>query len=212
MANKNKQFRHMKTLKYKIPYYLLYSRLFVAILMVVLSFVSLSPIIVVSLVIYAVLSDVFDGIIARQLNISTVEMRRLDTKIDTVFWFSCLFYLCFKHSLFFKLHLFQVIILISSELFIIAFGRLKFKERISFHTIFSKFWALILLWFFLELTLTQTCVWSFKVAFWYGLFVQTEIFIIALILKENQTDVPFVWQAVRLKNGQILKRNKLFNG
>jgi phosphatidylglycerophosphate synthase len=58
---------------------------------------------IVALSIYAILSDVFDGIIARHLKISTIEMRQLDTKIDTVFWFSCLFYICITHSSIFKI-------------------------------------------------------------------------------------------------------------
>ena len=145
-----------KHILYKIPHALLYSRLVIAILIIVFSFTAVSPTIIVALSIYAVLSDVFDGIIARQLKISTIEMRQLDTKIDTVFWFSCLFYICITHSQFLKTHLLQISILVFSELFIIAFGFLKFQERISYHTIFSKFWALLLLWFFIDLILNNS--------------------------------------------------------
>ena len=105
-----------------IPHALLYSRLIVAVLIIILSFSNVSSIIIVSLSIYAILSDVFDGIIARHLKISTVEMRILDTKIDTVFWFSCLFYICINHSYFLKTHLLQISILVFSELFIIVYG------------------------------------------------------------------------------------------
>lgn len=151
---------------HKIPYALLYSRLVVAILIIVFSFTSISPVVIVALSIYAVLSDVFDGIIARHLKISTIEMRQLDTKIDTVFWFSCLFYICITQSQFLKAHLLQISILVFSELFIIAFGFLKFEERISYHTIFSKFWALLLLCFFIDLILSNASHYSFIISFW----------------------------------------------
>lgn len=202
----------MKKILYKIPYMLLYSRLVVAVLIVVLSITKVSPIFIVALSIYAVLSDVFDGIIARHLNISTIEMRQLDTKIDTVFWFSCLFYICITQSQFLKTHLLQIFILVFSELFIIAFGILKFQERISYHTIFSKFWALLLLWFFIDLVLNNTCHYSFIISFWYGIFVQIEILLIAIILKDNQTDVPGILKAIKLKKGLKISRNRLFNG
>lgn len=197
---------------HKIPHALLYSRLVVAILIIVLSFTKISPVVIVLLSIYAVLSDIFDGIIARSLNISTIEMRQLDTKIDTVFWFSCLFYICITQSQFLKTHLFQISILVFSELFIIAFGFFKFEERISYHTIFSKFWALLLLWFFIELVLNNSCYYSFTISFWYGIFVQIEILLIAIILKQNQTDVPGFLKAIKLRKGIKISRNRLFNG
>ncbi len=202
----------MKTrILHNIPHALLYSRLVVAILIIIFSFTVISPIIIVTLSIYAILSDVFDGIIARQLKISTIEMRQLDTKIDTVFWFSCLFYICITHSQFLKAHLLQISILVFSELFIIAFGFLKFEDRISYHTIFSKFWALLLLWFFIDLILYNKCHYSFIISFWYGIFVQTEILLIAIILKDNQTDIPGFLKAIKLRKGLKISRNRLFN-
>jgi CDP-diacylglycerol--glycerol-3-phosphate 3-phosphatidyltransferase len=203
----------MKTkILHKIPYILLYSRLVVAILIIVFSFTAISPVVIVALSIYAILSDVFDGIIARQLKISTVEMRELDTKIDTVFWFSCLFYICMIHPLFLKSHLLQIGVLVFSELFIITFGFLKFQQRISYHTIFSKFWALLLLWFFLDLVIDNSCGVSFNIAFWYGIVVQTEILLIAIILNKSQTDVHSLAQAVKFKKGRKISRNRFFNG
>ncbi len=197
---------------YKIPLTLLYSRLVVAILIIVFSWINISPSIIVALSIYAIMSDVFDGIIARRLNISNPEMRQLDTKIDTVFWFSCLFYICINHTLFLKTHLLEIGILVLFEFFIIAFGFLKFHERISYHTILSKFWALLLLWFFIDIVLNNSCGFSFVISFWYGLIVQIEILAIAIILKTNHTDIPSVLQAIKLKKGLTITRNRFFNG
>ena len=197
---------------YKIPHALLYSRLVIAIMIIGFSFVEIPPLIIVILSVYAILSDILDGIIARHLKISTVEMRQLDTKIDTVFWFSCLFYICINQPQFLRSHLTQILVLVFSELLIIVIGFLKFQERISYHTIFSKFWALILLWFFIDLVLNNRCYYSFIVSFWYGLFVQLEILAIAFILKQNQTDVPGFFQAIKLKKGEKISRSRLFNG
>lgn len=196
----------------KIPHILLYSRLVVAILLVIFSFLQVSPVVIVALSIYAILSDVFDGIIARHLKISTQDMRRMDTKIDTVFWFSCLFYICINHHAFLKSHLLQIGVLVFSEFFIIGFGFIKFQERISYHTILSKFWAILLLWFFIDLVLNNTCYISFNISFWYGMAVQIEILLIAIILKNPQTDVPGLIPAIKLRKGMKIKRNRLFNG
>ncbi len=197
---------------HKIPYTLLYSRLIIAVLIIVCSFTKISPVIIVALSIYAIVSDIFDGILARRLNISTTEMRRLDTKIDTVFWFGCLFYLCINHPVFLKTHLLQLFILVLLELFVIVLGALKFQERISYHTILSKFWALCLLWFFIEITLLSDAYLSFVVSFWFGLLVQSEIILITVILKHNQTDIPGIFPAIKLRKGMPIKKHRLFNG
>ena len=139
-------------------------------------------------------------------------MRQLDTKIDTLFWFSCLFYICMTHSQFLKMHLLQISILVFSEFFIILFGLLKFQERISYHTILSKFWALLLLWFFIDLVLYNCPYYSFIISFWYGVLVQFEILLIAIILKEPHTDVPGFLKAFKLRKGLHIKKNSLFNG
>lgn len=201
-----------KHILHSVPHILLYSRLVVALLIVSFSVTNTSPIIIASLSIYAILSDVFDGIIARKLNISTPEMRKLDTKIDTIFWFSCLFYICINHSLFLKMHFAKISILVFSEIIIIIFGFIKFNERVSFHTIISKFWALLLLWFFIELVVYNTSKYSFEVVFWYGLITQVEILLIIFSLKYNHTDVPNLIQSIRLRKGLAIKRNSLFNG
>jgi len=195
-----------------IPHTLLYSRLVVSILIIVFSFTKTQPIVIISLSIYAIISDVLDGIIARHLKISTKEMRRMDTKIDTVFWFSCLFYISINHPLFLKNHLLQIGILVFSEFFNIVFGFLKFQERISYHTIISKFWAILLLWFFVDLILNKSAEYSFVISFWYGILVQIEIVLIASILKKSQTDVPSVFHAIKLNKGLEISKSKLFNG
>ncbi|MES2133968.1 MAG: CDP-alcohol phosphatidyltransferase family protein [Bacteroidota bacterium] len=202
----------MKTILYKIPFALLYSRLLVAVLLIVFSFTNTSSLVIIGLCVYAIISDVLDGMIARRLKISTVEMRQMDTKIDTVFWFSCLFYLSVNQHAFIKSHILELFMLVFSELFIILFGLVKFRERISFHTLLSKFWALVLLWFFIDLLLGNTAYISFKIAFWYGLLVQAEILAIALILKSNQPDIPGILQAINCRKGLPVKRNRFFNG
>ncbi len=202
----------MKALLYKVPFILLYSRLVAAVLLIAFSFIPVSPGIIIGLSVYAIVSDIFDGMLARYLKISTIEMRQTDTKIDTVFWFSCLFYICIHQTSFLKTHVAQLLILVSSELIIILFGLLKFNAHISYHTVFSKFWALILLWFFIDIISNNASSLSFTIAFWYGLFVQLEIITIACVLKTNQTDVPNLLQAVKSRKGFPVKRNRFFNG
>ncbi len=195
-----------------IVFSLLYSRLLVSVLIIIFSFIKIQPVVMISFSIYAIVSDIFDGIIARYLKISTIEKCQLDTKIDTVFWFSCLFYICINYTEFLQKHFLQIGILVFSEIGIIVLGLLKFQERISYHTIFSKFWALLLLWFFISLISSSKAEFSFSCSFWYGLFVQFEILAIASILDKPQTDVPNIISAIKLKKGLKISKNRIFNG
>lgn len=203
----------MKTkLLYAIPYTLLYSRLVVAVLILILSFITVQPCIIVGLCVYAILSDIFDGIIARRLSISTAALRVMDSKIDTVFWFSCLFYLCIKRPQIFQHYILELLILVLSEILIIVSGFIRYQARVSFHTLLSKIWALCLMVFFIDAILSQSAALTFKVSFYYGLAVQTEILAILFLLKEHHTDVPSVLHAIKLRQGKSIRRHKLFNG
>ena len=72
----------------QFPYALIISRLFLGFLIVFLAFLKIEnfrEIIIASLAL-GFLTDIFDGIIARQLKISTVNLRRIDSIVDQSFW------------------------------------------------------------------------------------------------------------------------------
>ncbi|MDP2386036.1 MAG: CDP-alcohol phosphatidyltransferase family protein [Bacteroidota bacterium] len=89
----------MKSIKNKIPELLIYSRLALAWMMLAIGL--LNPLwaktAIIIILITGLLTDVFDGIIARHLKLSTAHLRQLDTKIDRIFWLSALFVLMLIH-------------------------------------------------------------------------------------------------------------------
>ena len=70
------------------PILLIYSRVIlgIVILMLVLSTGTTYKALIFSLIIVGFLTDVFDGIIARKLDIDSDLIRRLDSKADRIFW------------------------------------------------------------------------------------------------------------------------------
>lgn len=202
----------MKNLIKHIPKFLILSRIGCAVFIFVSCISGLHRTYIIPVSIYAILSDLFDGIIARRIGISSKELRVMDTKADTVFWFSCLFALCTTQRVFLMQHIWQVAILFFSELFIIALGNIRFRERISFHTILSKFWAVLLLWFFIDIMLDSSAALSFGIAFWVGILAQAEIILIACLLRHPVTDVPSLRHVGKLNRGEAIRRSKWFNG
>ncbi|MBW4582411.1 MAG: CDP-alcohol phosphatidyltransferase family protein [Tildeniella nuda ZEHNDER 1965/U140] len=95
--------------------------------------------------IIAVLSDIFDGIIARKLNVSTIALRQADS------WADISLYLCIAVSTWLVyptvIIAFQtpLLVAIASQLTLFATSLIKFGKFPSFHTYTAKAWGLSLL-------------------------------------------------------------------
>jgi phosphatidylglycerophosphate synthase len=95
--------------------------------------------------ILAILSDIFDGIIARRLGVSTAQLRQADSWAD-IFLFLCLAmstWLVFPEVILrFRLPL---LIAVAAQLSLFSLSLIKFKKFPSFHTYTAKLWGLTLL-------------------------------------------------------------------
>ncbi|WP_431200554.1 CDP-alcohol phosphatidyltransferase family protein [Mucilaginibacter sp. P19] len=71
----------------KIPLLLILSRVLFGIIIIALSLIQCLYFrnIIIILMILGLLSDIFDGIIARRLNVSSPMLRRLDSGVDQFF-------------------------------------------------------------------------------------------------------------------------------
>lgn len=198
----------------RIPILLVYSRLLISILLVALAiYYPATPAWVhISLISYGLLSDVFDGIIARRLGVSTQKMRRLDSAIDQVFWLSVLIVTYILHPVFYKEHYVQIIIILAIEALTYIVCYLRFRKEVATHAIASKFWVLTIFATIIEVLATGNSHILFFICFCVGIITRLEILAIILILREWTNDVPSVYHAVQIRNGKEIKRNKMFNG
>ena len=196
-----------------IPFILIFSRIVIAIIILGLIFINfdLRNIVIASLVILGLLTDIFDGIIARKLNVSSEKLRVWDSNVDQIFWLSVIvsaFYLNFSTVKPLALPI-GILLVLEGLTYIISY--VKFKKTIATHSILAKIWTLSLLTFLVELILYSTTN-TFYVCFWLGVISRGEIILIILTLKEWTTDVPSLRSAHKLNRGEKIKRNKLFNG
>jgi phosphatidylglycerophosphate synthase len=131
----------------QIPIGLIYSRLILAFVIIFLSIVQLDYFkpIIVSIMIWAIVSDIFDGIIARKLNISTPRLRRLDSSVDQIFWICTLVGITIICPNFFIDNYIKIVIILALEVVSYLVSYLRFKKEVATHAILSKFWALTVL-------------------------------------------------------------------
>jgi CDP-diacylglycerol--glycerol-3-phosphate 3-phosphatidyltransferase len=196
----------------QIPKALIYSRLFLGIGILISSIFQISNPLSIVLFITGMLTDVFDGIVARQLNISTRHLRRLDSTIDQFFFLFVTLAIFIQSPQFFYQNEMKIIILISTEFIAYVICFVKFKKEIATHSILSKGWALILFATLLQVMITKNSTILFEFCFYIGIVTRVEIIVIVLLLRTWLNDVPGIYQAVLLRQGKPIRRNKLLNG
>ncbi|MGZ6540315.1 MAG: CDP-alcohol phosphatidyltransferase family protein [Bacteroidia bacterium] len=198
----------------KIPYILLYSRLVMAFINVLLVFIlpENAGRIIACLIVLALLTDIFDGISARLLNVSTEKLRRLDSKIDQVFWCSVLFSLFILRTDFFIDHFAGISILVASECACMLYSWIRFRKFPALHAYLAKAWAILITATSVQVLLCPHNSILFKVTFVWGLISQLETIAILAVLPHWHNDVPGIIHALKIRHNKPVKRYKLFNG
>lgn len=196
-----------------IPFLLIYSRILIGIAVGLLAIFKIDhyPIWIVVLMSFGLLTDVFDGIIARKLKVSSEKLRIWDSNVDQFFWLVCIGSIFYLNIDFVKSQFFWIATVIMLELLAYLISYIKFKKSIATHSILAKFWTLSLLWFLIDLTLHSTSHLAFIFCIVLGIISRTEIILIILKLKKWTSDVPSIFVVSKINKGIPIKKNKLFN-
>lgn len=166
----------------------------------------------VAIILWAILSDIFDGIIARRLKVSNERLRRMDSSIDQIFWILTMIAAIIICPDFFKTHYAKIGIVLVLEAVSYLISYIRFRKEVATHAILSKIWTLAITGTLIQIVLTCNSVILFNIWFYLGIVTRIEIIAILFILKEWTNDVPGIYQAILLRKEKEIKRNKLFNG
>jgi phosphatidylglycerophosphate synthase len=198
----------------QIPIILIYSRFLLGLVAIFFSVIHINNYtpIAFSILTLGLLTDIFDGIIARKLNISNEKLRRLDSTIDVLFFISIAIATYIQCPTFFSANLTKLIMLTGFELLTYIICFIKFRKEIATHSIGAKIWTLFLFATLVQVIFQCQSIILFNICFWVGLITRLEIMAIILAIKTWANDVPSFYHAIQLRNGKEIKRNKLFNG
>ena len=201
-------------MKTQIPKLLIYSRLIIGFTIIGLSVLHIDNYkeIAIALLTLGLLTDIFDGIVARQLGISNQRMRRLDSTVDQVFFISVAIATYVQCPGFFSTNTVKLIILLGTEALTYVICFLKFKKEIATHSIGAKVWTLLLFATLVEVILRCQSGILFNLCFWVGIITRLEIIAIILILKKWANDVPTFYHSILLRQNKEIRRHKMFNG
>jgi len=198
----------------KIPIALIYTRLLLGVCILLLSIAQIDHYNVIAVVLFAtgLLTDIFDGIIARRLNVSSAQLRRMDSTIDQVFFISVAIATFIQCKAFFYNNAIKLAILLGTEALTYVVSFIKFKKEVATHAIASKIWTLILFATLIQIMVECKAPALFQWCFYIGMLSRFEIIAILLFLRKWTNDVPSVYHAILLRRGKEIKRHKLFNG
>jgi CDP-diacylglycerol--glycerol-3-phosphate 3-phosphatidyltransferase len=156
-----------------------------------------------AMVVAALLSDIFDGVLARRWQCDTASIRLFDSMADTVFYLCTGIALWIAHAILLREARVPLIALLGIEVFKFAFDFAKFGKPSSYHSYLAKCWGLLL---------ASAIVGAFAVghahllmvsALWLGVAVNLEGLAVSTMLPVWRHDVPTIAAAWRLRRGTV---------
>lgn len=147
----------------------------------------------------AVLSDIFDGILARRLGVATPFLRRLDSAVDIVFYLGVGVALWRLRPEVVRAHAALLGGVVGLELLRFGIERLKYGRKASYHLWSAKAWGLALFAGALGLLSFGGGAGWFALMLWPGIFENLEALGVTFLLPAWTHDVPTVLHAARLR-------------
>jgi phosphatidylglycerophosphate synthase len=153
----------------------------------------------------AFLSDIFDGVLARQLGIATANLRRLDSVADTLFYAACVFAAWHLYPAAITQHVGSLAVLATLEVMRYALDFLKFRREASYHMWSSKVWGIALFAGFFGLLVMGSSGVVVSCAIYSGIVADLEGLLISLVLPRWHADVPTLVHAWKVRHAEAVR-------
>lgn len=200
-------------MKKRIPLLLIFFRLLLAPIVILLAyyFKDNARLTIVVLMFLGLISDIFDGIIARKLKVSSVKLRRLDSQVDLIFWIAILITCYILNPEILEENKIGLSLLITMEFLCYAISFIKFSKETCTHAFLSKIWGLFLFSSFVSMIGFGYGGVLLQLTIYWGIISQLDVILIILILPKWQNDIPSCYHANLIRKGIPFKKSKLLN-
>jgi phosphatidylglycerophosphate synthase len=157
------------------------------------------------MVVIALLSDIFDGVLARRWLCDTPAVRLFDTVADTTFYLGTAIALWIAHPQLIHTNSRLLIAVASLEVAHFAFDFARFGKPASYHSYLAKTWGLLL-------AISITAIFAgagayaatlFTIALYVGIACKLEGFTMSLMLPQWSRDVKTLRIAWHLRQTQL---------
>jgi phosphatidylglycerophosphate synthase len=147
----------------------------------------------------ALLSDVYDGVLARHWNIDTENLRRWDTRADTLFYLCVFIVAVLQYPEAFRDRWLLIAGLITAEVVQHVFAAIKYGRHASYHSILSKIWGLMMAGTMIALLGFGVNNWFMDLTIIWGICCNVQGLLMTLLLPTWHRDVPSLFHAWKLQ-------------
>jgi CDP-diacylglycerol--glycerol-3-phosphate 3-phosphatidyltransferase len=155
--------------------------------------------IAVAAIIIALLSDIFDGVLARRWDCDTPAVRLFDSMADTVLYLCVAIALWIGHRNLLHANAPLLLTLLSMEAARMAFDIGRFGKPTSYHSYLAKAWGLVLASAVIAAFATTHAQIALKAALVLGIVCNLEGFAMSLLLRNWNNDVKTLRAAWHLR-------------
>jgi len=184
--------------KEQIPWVMAAGRAVLGLLMVVGQACGWNGVAMAAMIVSALLSDIFDGMLARCWKCDTAAVRLFDSMADTVFYLGVALALWMGHRDVLREHAWLLGTLLSLEVARFAFDFAKFGKPASYHSYLAKTWGLVM-----AVAVTTTFAtgggWLIAIALALGIACNAEGLAMSIVLSEWRRDVKTLSAALRIR-------------
>ncbi len=150
-----------------------------------------------------IVSDVFDGVLARRWKTSSPGLRRLDSNVDTVFYGCATLVAVLLHTAYLRQWWTGLLIMF---LFLIAqnvVNGFRYRQQPAYHMWSGKLWSVMIVIALASLFLGHPSDWALDAVVALGIWNSIEGIVASLVLPKPMTDIPTMFHAIRLgRTGQ----------
>jgi CDP-diacylglycerol---glycerol-3-phosphate 3-phosphatidyltransferase len=150
------------------------------------------------LLIAGIVSDIFDGVLARRWKTSTPKLRRFDSNVDSLFYGSSAILAASLFPAYLKPWWTGFLVMF---LFLIAQNvvhGLRFREQPAYHMWSGKLWSIAIVVALTCLFLGRPPGWALDAIVVLGIYNCIEAMIASLILPRPMVDIPTVFHAIKI--------------
>lgn len=196
-----------------IPYFLILFRFLCAPAMLWMSYKGGTPYagFIVLLLYLGLISDILDGILARNAGIADTKMRRIDSQVDMLFWVSAGWSAWALHPEIIRPLQIPILLVFATEASCYLVSFIRFGKETCCHAYLSKFWGICLLAAFTSMIGFGVGGFFLKLAIVVGILSHLDRILITLTIPHWTHDIPSTYHALLLRQKKSFKKYKLFN-
>jgi CDP-diacylglycerol--glycerol-3-phosphate 3-phosphatidyltransferase len=200
-----------KALKHRIPWLMASARAALGPVVVIGERAGWSGLTLAKMVVAALLSDIFDGVLARRWKCDTAGVRLFDSMADNIFYLGCATVLWMRQPLLMWSFAVPIGVVLGIEVLKFAFDVVKFGKPSSYHSYLAKTWGLVLattvvVSFATRATLVLQIAWWASLTL--GVIACLEGLAMSLIMPEWRHDLKTLGRALALRREILLYRRR----